>query len=596
MTQSNHLGALRAALAERGLDGFLIPRADEHLGEYIPASAERLRWLTGFTGSAGLAVVLRDRAAFFTDGRYQTQARAELDLGAFELRHLINEPPETWLAVSIRSGEAIGYDPWLHSAEAVDRLRRAVERAGGRLVAVEPNPIDALWIDRPPPPASPLKPHPAQFSGEEAAAKRARIGAAIAAAGAQAAVLTAPDSIAWLFNIRADDVPFTPVPLAYAVLQADGRATLFLDPARVDPAARAHLGNEVAVEPRSAFPPALARLGAERATVFVDPRTTPARVAQRLEEAGATILAEPDPVALPKACKNSVEQAGARAAHRRDAVALVRFLAWLDRTAPLEPVSELAAAKRLLALRAEGDRFRGESFPAISAAGPNGAIIHYRVSEATNRTLASGDLYLIDSGGQYLDGTTDVTRTVLIGEPGEEIAEQRDRYTRVLKGLIAVATLRWPKGVAGPHLEAFARRALWEAGLDYDHGTGHGVGSYLGVHEGPTGLSRAARPIPLAPGMILSDEPGFYLPGRWGIRLENLVMVREEPIEGVIKPFLGFETLTLAPFDRRLIEPALLTDAERSWLDAYHARIAAEIGPQLDRLDRAWLEQVCAPL
>lgn len=596
MTQRNHLGALRAALADRGLDGFLIPRADEHLGEYIPASAERLRWLTGFTGSAGLAVVLRDRAAFFTDGRYQTQARAEIDLGAFELRHLIDEPPETWLAASVRPGEAIGYDPWLHSAEAVDRLRRAVERAGARFVAVEPNPIDALWIDRPPPPASPVKPHPAQFAGEEAAAKRARIGAAIAAAGAKAAVLTAPDSIAWLFNIRADDVPFTPVPLAYALLEADGRATLFLDPARVDPAARAHLGNEVAIEPRSAFPPALARLGAERATVLMDPRTTPARVAQRLEEAGATILAEPDPVALPKACKNSVEQAGARAAHRRDAVALVRFLAWLDRTAPEEPVSELAAAKHLLALRAEGERFRGESFPAISAAGPNGAIIHYRVSEATNRMLASGDLYLIDSGGQYLDGTTDVTRTVLIGEPGEEIAEQRDRYTRVLKGLIAIATLRWPKGVAGPHLEAFARRALWEAGLDYDHGTGHGVGSYLGVHEGPTGLSRAARPMPLAPGMILSDEPGFYLPGRWGIRLENLVMVREEPIAGAIKPFLGFETLTLSPFDRRLIEPTLLTDGERSWLDAYHARVAAEIGPLLDRLDRAWLEQACAPL
>ncbi len=596
MTHRHRLSALRAALAERGLDGFLVPRADEHLGEYIPPCAERLRWLTGFTGSAGLAVVLRERAAFFTDGRYQTQARAEVDLDAFELRHLIDEPPDAWLAEAVRPGEAIGYDPWLHSAEGVDRLRRAVERAGGRLVAVEPNPIDSLWRDRPPPPASPVKPHPAQFSGEDAAAKRARIGAAIAAAGARAAVLTAPDSIAWLFNIRADDVPFTPVPLAYALLQADGRATLFLDPARIDPVARAHLGNEVAVEPRSAFPPALQRLGSERATVLVDPRTTPARVAQHLAESGATILAEPDPVALPKACKNSVEQAGARAAHRRDAVALVRFLAWLDRTAPVEPLTEREAASRLLAFRAEGDRFRGESFPAISAAGPNGAIIHYRVTEATNRALGLGDLYLIDSGGQYLDGTTDVTRTVLIGEPGEEIAEQRDRYTRVLKGLIAIATLCWPKGVAGPHLEAFARRALWEAGLDYDHGTGHGVGSYLGVHEGPTGLSRAARPIPLAPGMILSDEPGFYLPGRWGIRLENLVMVREEQTEGTTKPFLGFETLTLAPFDRRLIAPNLLTPAERSWLDAYHARVATEIGPGLDRLDRAWLEQACAPL
>ncbi len=596
MTHRHRLSALRAALAERGLDGFLVPRADEHLGEYIPPCAERLRWLTGFTGSAGLAVVLRDRAAFFTDGRYQTQARAEVDLDAFELHHLIDEPLDAWLAQAVRPGEAIGYDPWLHSAESVDRLRRALARVGGQLVAIEPNPIDALWTDRPAPPATSVKPHPAQFSGEEAAAKRARIGAALAAAGAEAAVLTAPDSIAWLFNIRADDVPFTPVPLAYALLQADGRATLFLDPARIDPAARTHLGNQVAVEPRSAFLAVLARFGAERATVLLDPRTTPARVAQRLEEAGARILAEPDPVALPKACKNSVEQAGARAAHRRDGMALIRFLAWLDRTAPVEPVSELEAASRLLAFRAEGDRFRGESFPAISAAGPNGAIIHYRVTEATNRALGAGDLYLIDSGGQYLDGTTDVTRTVLIGEPGEEIAEQRDRYTRVLKGLIAIATLRWPKGVAGPHLEAFARRALWEAGLDYDHGTGHGVGSYLGVHEGPTGLSRSARPIPLAAGMILSNEPGFYLPGRWGIRLENLVMVREEPIAGATKPFLSFDTLTLAPFDRRLIEPDLLTEAERCWINSYHARIVTDIGPMLDRLDRTWLEQACAPL
>ena len=596
MTQKHPLDAVRAALGGLGLAGLLVPRADEHLSEYLPASAERLRWLTGFTGSAGLAIVLRDRAAVFTDGRYQTQARAEIDLARFELRHAIDEPPERWLFQAVQAGEAIGYDPWLHSAEAVDLFQRALARAGARLVPVEPNPIDALWTGRPPPPAAPVRPHPAQFSGEDAAAKRARIGAAVAASGARAAVLTAPDSVAWLFNIRSDDVPYTPVPLAYAVLEADGRATLFLDPSRIDPVCRAHLGNEVAIEPRAAFTATLDRLGAEHARVLVDPRTAPARIGQRLEQAGATVLAEPDPVALPKACKNSVEQAGARAAHRRDAVALARFLAWLDRSAAAEGVSELEAGRRLLAFRAEGDRFRGESFPAISAAGPNGAIIHYRVTEATNRTLTRGDLYLIDSGGQYLDGTTDVTRTVLVGEPSAEIDEQRDRYTRVLKGLIAIAALRWPKGVAGPHLEAFARRALWQAGLDYDHGTGHGVGSYLGVHEGPTGLSRAARPIPLAPGMILSNEPGFYLPGRWGIRLENLVMVTEATIEGAIKPFLGFETLTLVPFDRRLIETALLTPEERCWVDAYHARILAEIAPLLDGADRSWLERACAPL
>ncbi|MFQ3622211.1 MAG: aminopeptidase P family protein [Acetobacteraceae bacterium] len=595
MKPDRRLAALRDALAARDLAGMLVPRADEHLGEYIPASADRLRWLTGFTGSAGLAIVLAETAALFTDGRYQTQVRAEVDPSLFALRHITDEPPDAWLADTLRPGDRLGYDPWLHAEEGLAKLRRAVERAGASLVPVEPNPIDALWTDRPAPPASPVVPHPAQFSGEEGAAKRARIGEAVAAAGAQAAVLTAPDSIAWLLNIRGDDVPFNPVALAFAILEADGRATLFIDPARIDPVCAAHLGNQVSVQPRAAFGPALDRLGAAGASVLVDPRTTPVRVAQRLEAAGARLVAESDPVALPKACKNTVEQAGARQAHARDAVALCRFLAWLDRTAA-GAVTETEAAARLLACRAEGERFRGESFPAISGAGPNGAIIHYRVSAATDRVLCPGDLYLIDSGAQYLDGTTDVTRTLLIGAPGAEIGEQRDRFTRVLKGHIALATLRWPKGIAGPHIEAMARRALWDAGLDYDHGTGHGVGSYLSVHEGPTGLSRAARPIPLAPGMILSNEPGFYLPGRWGIRLENLVMVTQAPIEGAAKPFLAFETLTLAPFDRRLIETSLLSDSERSWIDTYHARVLDEVGPRLDGPDRAWLADACRPL
>jgi Xaa-Pro aminopeptidase len=590
------LAELRAALKRRNLTGLLVPRADEHLNEYIPASADRLRWLTGFTGSAGLAIVLADRAGMFTDGRYQLQVRAEVDAAHFEIRHSIEQPAEAWLAEALKPGDRLGYDPWLHAEEALAKLRRAVEGAGAVLVPAEPNPLDEVWTDRPAPPASAVLPHPAVFSGEDAAAKRVRIGEAVAKAGASAAVLTAPDSIAWLLNIRGDDVPYNPVALAFAILRADGQVSLFLDPARIDPTTRAHLGNGVAVEPRAALAPALDRLGAAREAVLVDPRTAPAWFAERLRTAGARLVAESDPVALPKATKNTVEQAGACAAHRRDAVAVCRFLAWLDREAPTGALTEVEAAERLLAFRAEGERFRGESFAAISGAGPNGAIIHYRATGASNRRIVAGDVYLSDSGAQYLDGTTDVTRTVLIADPPPDIAEIRDRFTRVLKGHIAIATLRWPKGVAGPHVEAMARRALWDVGLDYDHGTGHGIGSYLSVHEGPTGLSRAARPIPLAPGMILSNEPGFYAPGRWGIRLENLVLVVEAPFEGAAKPFLGFETLTLAPFDRRLIEPALLTTSERSWIDTYHARVAHEVGPLLDPAERMWLAAACRPL
>ena len=588
--------ALRAALAERGLDGFLVPRSDEHLNEYIPASADRLRWLTGFTGSAGLAIVLADRAAFSTDGRYLLQAGAEVDERVFALRHSIDAPAEAWLREAVGKGQRIGYDPWLHGEEALAKLAAAVAAAGGTLVPVEGNPVDAVWRDRPAAPSGRPVIHPIALAGEEAAAKRARIGEAIAKAGAAAAVLTAPESIAWLLNIRGDDVPYNPVALAFAIVHADGRVTLFIDPARLDAAMRAHLGNAVAVEPPSALAGALASLGAAKASVMVDPRSAPSWFAARLRATGATVLAEPDPVLLPKARKNEAEQAGARAAHRRDAAAIARFLAWFERKAPKGGLDEIAAGEALLAFRAKGERFVGESFPAITGSGPNGAIIHYRATEATNRRIAPGDVFLLDSGAQYRDGTTDITRTMLVGDTAPDLAEIADRFTRVLRGHIAIATLKFPKGIAGPHIEAQARRALWDVGLDYDHGTGHGVGSYLSVHEGPTGLSRAARPIPLEPGMILSNEPGFYAAGRYGIRLENLLLVREEKIEDAVKPFLGFETLTLAPFDRRLILPAMLTEAERSWLDAYHARVAREISPLVEPEVATWLAAACAPL
>jgi Xaa-Pro aminopeptidase len=583
---SSHLADLRAELVRRGLQGFLVPRADEHLGEYVPPSAERLAWLTGFTGSAGLAVVLADQAALFVDGRYVLQAAAQTDPALWQRRHITEEPPAAWLAAAA-PGARIGYDPWLVSEET---LQRFVD-AGLVMVPTEPNPIDTIWRDRPGPPLHPAEPHPLAFAGRASADKCADIAATLRAACEDAAVLTDPASIAWLLNIRGSDVPYTPFALGFAIIHADAAVTLFMDPHKLPPPTRAWLGNGVTVQDRAALPGVLAALAGKR--VRVDAAHTPAWFAQRLRAAGASVISGMDPCLLPKACKNPVEQDGARAAQRRDAIALCRFLHWL-RGAP-ERETEMSAAAQLLAFRAELPDFRGESFPAISAAGEHGAIIHYRADAGSNRPIRADELYLIDSGAQYPDGTTDVTRTIWTGA-GPAPAELRDRYTRVLKGHIAIATLLFPQGVGGAHLDAFARHALWQAGLDYDHGTGHGVGSYLSVHEGPVSLSRLARPMPLAAGMILSDEPGFYAPGRFGIRLENLLLVQPAALPEAAKPFLRFETLTLAPFDRALIEPALLSLDEIAWIDTYHARVLAEIGPSLPPEESAWLATACARL
>ena len=584
---ADRLAALRAALRAAGLDGVVVPRADEHLGEYVPPGAERLAWLTGFTGSAGMAIVLTDRAAAFTDGRYVLQMAAQTDPDLFEHRHIIDDPPQDWLRDHAPAGAVIGYDPKVISA---DTLARFVD-AGLAMAPTATNMVDIAWTDRPPPPAAPAIPHPHSLAGTASADKRAELAAALAKAGEDAAILTDPASIAWLLNIRGGDLSFTPFALGFALLRADASVQLFMDPAKLPPETRAWLGNGVAVEPPDALKPALAALAGQR--VRVDRAGTPVWFAQVLEAAGAAVIDGPDPCALPKACKNPVEQDGARQAQRRDAVALCRFLHWIDARPP--GTTEMAAAAHLLALRAEAPEFREESFPAISGSGPNGAIIHYRVSPETDRALADDELYLIDSGAQYPDGTTDVTRTVWTG-PGTPQPLIRDRFTRVLQGHVAIATAVFPKGVAGPHLDALARRALWDAGLDYDHGTGHGIGSYLSVHEGPASLSRNARNVPLAAGMILSDEPGYYEPGAYGIRLENLLLVQDRPMPGARKPFLAFETLTLAPWDRRCIDQAMLTAAERAWIDAYHERVLAEIGPLLDPPVRAWLTEACAPL
>ena len=587
MGHAARVAAVRALLHQTGVAGFIVPRADEHLGEYVPPCAERLAWLTGFTGSAGMAAILPDRAAVFTDGRYILQLASQTEPGLFERCHLTDDPPPAWLRRHA-PGARIGYDPRLISADA---LARYVD-AGLEMVALPKNPLDAAWTDRPAPPLAPAVPQPLAQAGTPAAEKRATLAKTLTDAGQDAAVLTDPASIAWLLNIRGSDVDYTPIALSFAVLHGSGDVSLFIDPAKLGPETRAWLGNGVVVAPPSSLAAGLVALAGK--TVRVDRTGSPVWFAQTLEAAGARVVDGPDPCALPKACKNAAEQQGACAAHARDATALCRFLHWLE-TGRTPSTTEMQAAAHLLAFRAALSGFRGESFPAISGAGPNGAIIHYRVTPETDRVLGPNELYLIDSGAQFPDGTTDVTRTIWTG-PGEVPATLRGRVTRVLQGHIAIATAIFPEGVAGPHLDAFARRALWAEGLDYDHGTGHGVGSYLSVHEGPASLSRNARPIPLAAGMILSDEPGFYEPGHYGIRLENLLMVQPHPFPNAKKPFFSFETLTLAPFDRRLIDPALLSGAERGWLDAYHARVLAEVGRSLPADAHTWLTQACLPL
>jgi Xaa-Pro aminopeptidase len=586
---AERLRKLREQLSLQQLAGFIVPRADEHLGEYVPGSAERLAWLTGFTGSAGLAAVLADKAAVFTDGRYVLQLATQTDPALWERRHIVEEPPPTWLAANAPSAARIGYDPWLISEEALSRYTDA----GLAMVPLDRNPIDAIWPDRPPPPRTPAVPHPLEFAGRSAEEKCEEIARSLREANLDSAVISDPASIAWLLNIRGGDVPFTPFALGFALAHADASTELFMDPAKLTEATRAWLGNKAAVAGPEALAPALARLTGKR--VRVDPSGTAAWFAQTLRSAGAKVVAGPDPCLLPKARKNQTEQQGARAAHQRDAVALCRFLHFLGEAGPRGGETETTAAARLLAFRQEVERFRGESFPAISGAGEHGAVIHYRVTEQSDRPIKPNEVYLIDSGAQYQDGTTDVTRTIWTG-PDQPPEVLREQVTRVLKGHIAIATLIFPRGVSGAHLDAFARRALWQAGMDYDHGTGHGVGSYLSVHEGPVSLSRLARPIPIEAGMILSNEPGYYLPDAYGIRLENLLLVQEARPPSATKPFLQFETLTLAPFDRQLIDPALLDPAELAWLNAYHARVLGEVGPRLDAAARDWLAKACAEM
>ena len=595
-TPADRLAALRVQLAEQALTGFVVPLTDEHMSEYVGGYAQRLAWLTGFGGSAGSAAVLPAKAAMFTDGRYTLQVREQVPGDLYDYAQVPQTSVADWLVAHVQAGDRIGYDAWLHTSAWAAATAKRLADGGAALVAVEVNPVDRIWRDRPPPSAARLEIHDDALAGRAAAAKRAGIAAWLAEHRADVAVVTALDSIAWAFNVRGKDVEHTPVALAFALVHADATADLFVDAAKLDDAVRAHLGGHVRLHPRDAFVAALAGLGGK--TVTADPATAVAAIFEALQRAGAIIVEARDPCALPKAIKNPVEIAGTQAAHRRDGAALTRFLHWFAGAAQQGDLDELTAAAKLRSFRDLTNSLEDLSFDTISGAGPNGAVVHYRVSPETNRRIEPNSLFLVDSGGQYRDGTTDVTRTLAVGTP---TAEMRDRFTRVLKGHIALARAVFPVGTRGSQLDVLARAPLWEAGLDYAHGTGHGVGSYLSVHEGPQRIApmqggQAGGDEPLAAGMILSNEPGYYKAGEYGIRIENLVLIEPQDVPGAEKDMLGFTTLTLAPIDRALIDADALTPVERAWVDAYHARVAAEIGAHLEGAAATWLADVTRPL
>jgi Xaa-Pro aminopeptidase len=585
--------ALRRELKSRKLKGFLVPHSDEHQDEFLPPSAERLRWLTGFTGSAGAAIVLEDVAVLLVDGRYTLQARAQTDTTLFEVLQTPEAKASKWLTAKLPKGGALGYDPSLHTIKEIERLTESLGKAGIRLEPQANNPIDLLWQDRPAPSSSPVVPHGLEFSGRSAAEKIAEVQERLRRDRADAVLLTLLDSVAWLFNIRGADISHSPLALAFALVPARGKPALFIDPAKVGDNVRGHLSEAVELLPPDALDARLKSLGQKGARVRLDPETTPVRFKQVLEAAGAKIVAGEDPCILPKAIKTTAEIKGARAAHLRDGAAVSRFLAWLDEYSPSGRVDEISAAMKLEDFRRESGELKDISFDSISAAGPHGSVVHYRPTTVSNLKLKPRSLYLIDSGGQYTDGTTDITRTIAIGTPS---AEMRRHYTLVLKGHIAIAAVRFPKGTRGQDIDPFARRPLWEAGLDFDHGTGHGVGSYLSVHEPPQRISRHGT-VELQPGMILSNEPGLYREGEYGIRLENLVLVTPPAaIKGGTREMFGFETLTLVPFDRRLIDPSLLTRDELAWLNAYHAEVRRKIEKLLRGSSRSWLRDATATL
>lgn len=588
-----HAALLRAELKRRGLDGFLVPRADAHQGEYVPPHDCRLQWLTGFSGSAGVAAILGNEAAIFVDGRYTIQVREQVDGDVFPPQHLITEPVSSWLSARLKPGQKLGIDAMLHTVREVRRLETICAEAGAELVRLDDNPLDAVWADRPAPPLGQVSLYPAERAGKASAEKIADIQQAIQDNKAAACVLTQPDSIAWLFNIRGSDVTHTPLPLSFATVPAEGKPMLYIDGRKLSNSVRDSLSDLTDISEPADFKAGLRTYGEAGAAVMIDPALAGIGIADAITNPGGTLVEAQDPVLLPKAIKNAVELDGARAAHVRDAAAFVDFLCWFDEVAPTGTLDEIGAAEKLEECRRATAVLKDISFDTISGAGPNGAICHYRVSRASNLPIPVGKPFLIDSGGQYEDGTTDITRTLAVGDVSDEM---KRHFTLVLKGHIAISTARFPEGTSGAQLDTLARIDLWKAGLDFDHGTGHGVGVFLGVHEGPQRIAKTGT-VPLKPGMILSNEPGYYPAGEYGIRLENLEVVTEPPeIAGGERPMLGFETITLVPFDRRLILAGLLTVTERDWLNRYHARVREEIGPLVGAKQRIWLEQATEPV
>jgi Xaa-Pro aminopeptidase len=581
------LAALREQLAAMGLTGFIVPRSDVHQGEYVAGRDERLQWLTGFTGSAGFCIVLPEVAGVFIDGRYRTQVKAQVDLGVFTPVPWPEVKPGDWVKEKLASG-VVGYDPWLHTADEVSKLEMALEGTDAKLSSVDINPVDAIWPDQPSAPLGKAFVHPVDLAGESHQAKRARLAEGLRTAGQKAAVVTLPDSLCWLLNIRGADVPKNPVLHGFAVLHDDGRVDLFVAPGKLDETVRAHLGIDVTVHAVEVFAGALAGL---TGPVRVDKTQAPLAVSDILKGAGVEVVWGDDPCRLPKACKNAAEIAATREAHLRDGAAMVEFLRWLDEASPSGGLTEISVVQALEGFRRATNALHDISFDTICGAGPHGAIMHYRVTEETNRPVGQNELLLVDSGAQYLDGTTDITRTIAIGDPGQEA---RECYTRVLQGMIAISRVRFPKGLPGRDIDALARFNLWVAGQDYDHGTGHGVGAFLSVHEGPQRISRVSE-VPLEPGMILSNEPGYYREGAFGIRLENLIVVQEAPALGDNRAQMAFETLTFVPFDRRLILREELSPGERRWLDAYHADVLEKLGNRVSGATLTWLRDACAP-
>ena len=590
-TYEARLKALREQLAKDGLDGFVVPICDEHMSEYVGDYAQRLGWLTGFGGSAGSAVVMADKAAIFIDGRYTIQVRDQVDGKLYEYVGTADQSVIDWLAANAGEGAVIGYDAWLHTQDWAKSAENKLEKTGARLVAVAQNPIDAVWEDQPEPSLAKLDTQPDEFAGKSSAEKRADIAKWLKEEGLDVTVIAALDSVAWAFNIRGADIANTPVPRGYAIVKSDGSAELFVAPEKLTDEVRVHLGNEVGLRAYDEFPGALAEYKGKK--IGVDPERSVAAIFGQLDDAGATIVKKRDPTVLAKAIKNDAEVNGHKAAQARDGAALTRFLHWFSQNA-LNNQDELSVAAKLAEFRGESDKLKDLSFRTISGAGPNGALCHYSVNEDTNRPIEDGTLYLVDSGGQYRDGTTDVTRTMAVGEPTDEMIK---RYTQVLQGHIALAKAAFPKGTTGGQLDILARQYLWADGVDYAHGTGHGVGAYLSVHEGPQRIAAfGGFNEPLVAGMICSNEPGYYKTDAFGIRIENLILVEERKIYGAEQDMLGFETLTFAPLDRRLIDVSMLSAAQRQWVNDYHAQVLDIVGPQIEGEALDWLKNQCAAL